>query len=146
MQRRELLGVLGATAAGLVAVTGGQANAAQGHQGKAHEDSLKACGDCAKMCDETFHHCYVQVAEGKRDHAKPLHFTSDCAAFCGLASCMIARHSPLMSYSCHACADACKACAAECDKHDSPEMKACAKSCRVCETACREMVATMSSR
>ena len=77
MQRRELLGVLGATAAGLVAMTGGEAHAA--HLDKAHEDCLKACSDCAKTCDETFHHCYMQVAEGKRDHAKPLHLVSDCA-------------------------------------------------------------------
>ena len=146
MQRRELLGVLGVTAAGLVAATGGQAHAAQGHHDKAHEDCLKACSDCAKTCDQTFHHCYMQVAEGKRDHAKALHLTSDCAAFCGLAACMIAKHSPLMASSCHACAEACKACAAECDKHDSPEMKACAQSCRDCEKACHEMVKAMSGR
>ncbi len=144
MQRRELLGVLGATAAGLVAMTGGEAHAA--HLDKAHEDCLKACSDCAKTCDETFHHCYMQVAEGKKEHAKALHLTSDCAAFCGLSACMIAKHSPLMAYSCHACAEACKACAAECDKFDSPEMKACAKSCRDCEKSCLEMVRTMSSR
>ncbi len=144
MQRRELLGVLGATAAGIVAVTGGEAKA--GHPDKAHEDCLRACSDCTKTCDETFHHCYMQVAEGKRDHAKPLHFTSDCAAFCSLASHMIAKHSPLMAYSCNACAEACTACAAECDKFDSPEMKACAKSCRDCEKTCREMVREMSSR
>lgn len=143
MKRRELLGVLGATAAGLTAVMGGGASASS--PDKAHEDCLKACSDCAKTCDHTFHHCYLQVAEGKRDHAKALHLASDCAAFCSLAACMIAKHSPLMAHSCEACAEACKACAAECDKISSPEMKACAESCRDCETACRAMVKKMSS-
>ena len=143
MDRRELLGVLGATAAGLVATAGGRAQAAQGHHDKLHQGCLKACADCAKACDMTFHHCVTQVAEGKKEHAKALHLASDCAAFCGLAACMIARESPLMAAACHACAEACKACAAECDKLDSAEMKACAKSCRECEKSCVEMVKAM---
>jgi len=141
MHRRELLGVLGATVAGLIAVTGGEAHAAP--MDKAHEDCLKACTDCAKECGETFHHCYMQVAQGKKEHAKALHLVSDCAEFCGLSASMIAKHSPLMVHSCLACAEACKACATECDKFDSAEMKACAKSCRECEKSCLEMVKAM---
>ena len=141
MHRRELLGVLGATATGLVAVTGSEAHAAP--LDKAHEDCLKACSDCADVCNETFHHCYMQVAQGKKEHAKALQLVSDCAEFCGLSASMIAKHSPLMAYSCHACTEACKACAAECDKFDSAEMKACAKSCRDCEKSCLEMVKAM---
>lgn len=141
MDRRELLGVLGATAAGLVAVTGSPAQAAVAMG--PHEDCLKACSDCAKTCDMTYHHCLTLVAEGKKEHAKALGLASDCAAFCGLSAGMIARSSPLMAYSCEACAEACKACAAECDKHDSAEMKACAKACRACEKSCMDMVKAM---
>ena len=104
MDRRELLGLLGAGAVGL-----GALNAARGDDNaddhcceldKTHEDCLKACADCAKTCDMTFHHCYMKVAEGKKEHAKSLHLLSDCAGFCGLSACMIAKHSPLMAYSC----------------------------------------------
>jgi hypothetical protein len=149
MKRRELLGALGAGAAGLaVASTGsalgqGPATEVAHRHDKTHEDCLKACSDCAKMCDETFHHCYMQVAEGKRDHAKPLHLVSDCAGFCSLSACMIAKHSPLMAYSCGSCADACHATASEVEKFDAPEMKAAAKSLRACEASCREMVKAM---
>ena len=59
---------------------------------------------------------------------------------------MIAKHSPLMLYSCHACAEACTACATECDKFDSPEMKACVRLCLDCERTCLEMVRELSSR
>src|SRR6266567_4454081 len=98
MKRREMLGVLGAGAAGLAALSTASAQAQHesehaGHHDKFHEDCLKACADCAKACDETFHHCYQQVAEGKRDHAKSLHLVSDCAGFCSLSACMIAKHS-----------------------------------------------------
>ena len=141
MHRRELLGVLGATAAGLVAIDGGEAHAAP--LDKAHADCLKACSDCATECNETFHHCVVQVAEGKKEHAKALSLVSDCAEFCGLSATMIAKHSAMMVHSCLACAEVCKACAAECDKFDSAQMKACVKACRECETSCREMVKAM---
>jgi hypothetical protein len=90
MERRTMLGMLGAGAVG-AALIGKNAVADDTHDhehahahDKTHEDCLKACSDCAKSCDEAFHHCYMQVAEGKKEHAKPLHMVSDCAGFCSL--------------------------------------------------------------
>jgi hypothetical protein len=148
MKRREMLGALGVGAAGLAALSAGEARAQHEHEhahqhDKVHEDCLKACSDCAKTCDETFHHCYMMVAEGKREHAKPLHLVSDCAGFCSLSACMIAKHSPLMVHSCAACAEACKATAAEVEKFDSREMKEAARALHDCERSCRAMVAAM---
>jgi hypothetical protein len=91
----------------------------------------------------TFHHCYLLVAEGKKEHAKSLHLLSDCAGFCSLSACTIAKHSPLMVHSCAACAEACKATAAEVGKFDDREMRQAAKSLRDCEEACRKMVKAM---
>lgn len=148
LKRRELLGALGAGAAGLAMAS--TTSAAQQHEreaahrhDKTHEDCLKACSDCARMCDETFHHCYMQVAEGKRDHAKPLHLLSDCAGFCSLSACMIAKHSPLMAHACASCAEACADTAAVVEKFDAPEMKAATKSLHTCEASCRAMVKAM---
>ena len=45
----------------------------------------------------------------------------------------------MISIVCLACADACKMCAAECSKHDDPQMKECVAACKACETACRAM-------
>jgi len=146
MKRRELLGALGAGAAGLAALSTAPASAqehAGHHHDQVHEDCLKACSDCAKTCDETFHHCYLQVSEGKKEHAKALHLVSDCAGFCSLSACMIAKHSPLMVHSCAACAEACKATAAECENFDSPEMKSAVQKLRKCESSCRDMVKAM---
>ena len=145
MKRREMLGVLGTTAAGLVAVAGRAAGAehkARQHS-ESHEDCIKACQECARSCNETFHHCYEQVAQGKKEHAKALHLVADCAKFCNLSSDLVANGSPLMVYSCAACADACKVCAAECDKFEASEMKECAKLCHACEKTCRAMVQDM---
>ena len=55
MERRELLGVLGAGAVGLATLS--RATAADPedhhHHDKAHEDCMKACGECARSCNET---------------------------------------------------------------------------------------------
>ena len=83
------------------------------HRDKAHEDCLKACEACERSCNETFHHCYMQVAAGKKEHARALHLVADCAKFCDLSADLIANQSPLMVHACAACAEACKACAAE---------------------------------
>jgi hypothetical protein len=148
MDRREMIGMLGVGAVGMAALSGreaqGQAQSADHAKLDAiHKECLEACGDCAKTCDMTFHHCYVQVSEGKRDHAKPLHLVADCAGFCTLAARNIARHSPLMAYSCEACAEACKATLAEVSRFDSPEMKNAARSLAKCEKSCRAMVEAM---
>lgn len=148
MDRRELLGVLGAGTVGLAAFS-----AEAGEKGsdmcctldKVHEDCLKACSDCAKACDMTFNHCVKEVAQGKKEHAKSLKLAAECAEFCGLSACMIAKQSSLMAYSCHACAEACKATMAEVAKFDSPEMKATAEKLRECERSCMAMVAHMKS-
>jgi hypothetical protein len=147
MDRREMLGMLGAGALGLSALSANaddeKCDTSCCELDKVHEDCLKMCAKCAKVCDQTFHHCYLELSRGKKEHAKALHLVSDCAGFCGLSACMIAKHSPLMAYSCTACAEACKATAAEVEKFDSETMKAAAKKLHDCEQSCREMVASM---
>ena len=145
MDRREWIGMLGAGAVGLTALSGREA-LAQGTSAKlddVHKECLEACSECAKSCDMAVHHCLTQVAEGKREHAKPLQYANDCAGFCALSACNVAKHSPLMAYSCEACADACKASLAVISKFDSDEMKAAAKALARCEKACLAMVEAM---
>jgi len=146
MDRRAMLGMLGAGAVG-VAVTGREAAAAdEKHMhDKVHDDCLKACADGARACDETFHHCVMEVAAGKKEHARSVQLLSDCAGFCALSACMIAKHSPLMAYSCMACAEACKSTVAEIAKFDSEEMKVAAQALRTCEKSCLAMVDSMKS-
>src|SRR4028119_1019888 len=108
MNRREILSVLGAGAAGLAAVPTGLALARQEkgnheHDHEAHQDCLKACSDCADECNAMFHHCLELTREGKQGHAHPAQVALDCAAFCTLSATLIARHSPLMIHACQAC-------------------------------------------
>lgn len=154
MDRRELLGVLGAGAVGLAGFAPGEVRGDEEHKGhhhdKMHEDCMKACADCARWCNETSGHCLEQLREGSGDrkiHAQVHELTMDCQEFCVLSATLIARGSDLMMYSCDACADACRVCADACDKHPESEMvKACAEACRTCERSCRAMVKSMRGR
>jgi hypothetical protein len=141
MDRREMLGMLGVGAVGLAAMSGREAAA---HElDPVHKECLEACSDCAKACDMGFHHCLTLAAEGKKEHAKPLEYFESCAGFCALSACNIAKHSPLMAFSCDACEDACKETLAVVSKSDSPEMKAAAKALARCEKSCAAMVEAM---
>ena len=146
MDRRELLGLLGAGAVSLTALNTQAADKdadACCQLDKTHEDCLKACGDCAKSCDMSFHHAVMEMSGGKKDAAKVVQLLSDCASFCGLSACMISRMSPLMVNSCNACAESCRMTLMEVEKCDSDVMKATAQKLRACEQSCRTMVASM---
>lgn len=147
MHRRELLGTLGVTAAALTAVTGGSAFAAA-HDDKedAHEKCADACFDCEDECSEGFHHCLMQVKSGKTAHAKAMQLCVDCADICSTSGKLVARMSPLMAYTCRACAECCDVCLAECEKLGDKELKDCCESLRKCSASCKEMVKAMGKR
>ena len=122
---------------------GAAAPAAHAHDehGKHFEACAKVCADCQVECEKNFHHCAKLVEAGKKEHARAMHLSVDCAELCAAAGRLSGRHSELAVPACEACAKACETCAAECDKFQNmPEMKACADKCRECAKSCREMV------
>jgi hypothetical protein len=144
MNRREVLGALGVTAAGLAALAGTPARADEPtgpHQHGELDKCAKACADCMNSCTSCFHHCAHQLADGKKEHAVTMQTCNDCAEICAAAAKIVGRHGPLSGPVCDACARSCDTCAAACEKFASDEhMKACAKACRDCARACREML------
>jgi hypothetical protein len=139
MDRRELLGVLGAGAAGLVALDGGQARADQ--EGP-HDDPIKTLGECAKICDEAARHCLDEYRHGGKhaeDHTRANKAAMDCRDFCVLAAKLMARKSPMARYAHMGAVAACRACA-EASEHCYDEvMKECARQTRICERMCRRL-------
>lgn len=137
------LSVIGLTGMGLAARISAapQPPASAPDQHHAMYDACaKVCADCMLNCEKTAHHCTESVTAGKKEHAKAMKVTADCAGFCALAAKMTASQSELAAPACEACAKACDKCAAECEKFlDMPEMKACVELCKKCATSCREM-------
>ena len=111
--------------------------------GDIHEKCADACSDCAKECNQGFHHCFKQVQAGKAGHAKAMHLCVDCGEVCSTSAKLVARMSPLMTITCHACAESCEACIAECEKLNDPGMKETVESLKKCAASCREMVKAM---
>ena len=144
MDRRELLGVLGATTAGLLAVGGtSEARAAQGGEKNIHEQCAEACFDCEKMCNHAFHYCFKEVEAGKKEYLKAIHLCVDCGDVCSTSGKLVARMSPLMVHTCRACAESCDDCIAACEMLDAPDIKEFVASLRKCSETCREMVQAM---
>ena len=140
MDRRQLLGVLSASAAGLVALGGGQAFA---DLEEPYDDPIKTLGECAKICDEAANHCLDELRKGGKHaeaHAKTHEAVMDCQAFCVLTATLMARKSPMAKYAHQGAVAACRKCAVACEACHNGIMKECAILCRVCEKICHQIV------
>src|SRR5262249_41409125 len=112
LRRRELLGSIGTSAAGLaIMATSAQAGSTEAQTGlhdpkqeQMWRECDEGCGHWEAPCNASFHHCISLAAAGKTHHAKMAQIVADCAAFCNLSAVLIARHSPLLVESCRACA------------------------------------------
>jgi hypothetical protein len=144
MIRREMLGALSVSAAGLVGAIGRGARG--GHENlrdEVHRSCFTNWQACKRECHLAVHHCYAKLTEGDKAYAKALQLVADCAAFCVLSATLIARRSPLVAHACSACALACQDCGTECDKLKERELNDCARACPNCETTCRSMVKSL---
>jgi hypothetical protein len=140
--RREF-GLMGLSAAALAALeTQVLGQESRGAEDK-YEKCAAACSDCQRQCDACGHHCATLLAEGKKDHMASLQSCMDCADFCSAAAQIVARQGVFANLICQGCAEACKRCGMECEKHASHDkiMARCAEACRACEKACRAMIA-----
>lgn len=116
-------------------------NAADERHVVSHDNCAKACSDCQRSCELCSTHCSKMLMEGKKEHMATLETCRDCATVCSAAASIVARKGPFAEMICTSCAEACKQCALECEKHkDDPMMKRCAEQCRACESACKEML------
>jgi hypothetical protein len=144
MDRREMLGLVGAGAVGLTSAAVGRAQQQEHRHHAEHDKHLDTINECFKVCNETAHHCLEQTVKNPGDarvHAKIHEMAMDCQAFCALTSALMARHSDLMAYAHQSCAEACRCCAETCESATtkSAQVTDCAKACRACEKVCREM-------
>lgn len=130
MDRRDVLGVLGAGAAGLVSL-GGTARAQQ-HE---HAGHSKALDECRDLCGRAADHCLDRLRKGGQNAAnaelgaRAHELTMDCQQFCSLATDLTSRGSPVAHHA-HAA----------CEKMAGDKlMQDCARACREAEKLCRQM-------
>nr|WP_193318952.1 four-helix bundle copper-binding protein [Nonomuraea phyllanthi] len=107
---------------------------------------IEACVRCAQACTACADACLSEdmVAE----LTKCVRTDLDCADICETTARVLSRHT---GYDAHmtrailqACAQACKACGDECERHTRHRHCAvCAEACRACERACRDLLGAL---
>ena len=95
---------------------------------------LQQLNACIAVCNI----CYKASLSGEDvgSMSRCIALTRDCADVCQLASAALARDSELIDSILKLCAEACQACAAECEKHNHLHCLRCAEVCSHCVDIC----------
>lgn len=110
---------------------------------------IEACFDCAQACVACADACL-----GERDLAmlvRCIRLEQDCADICLAAGRVLSRQAELggglARATVEACAQACRLCGEECQRHAShmEHCRVCAEACRRCEQACRELASSLAA-
>ena len=102
---------------------------------------LDALNACIAACEHCASSCLKE--EDVKMMARCISIDRDCADICALTARFVARDSEHAQHVMRECAEICKICGDECEKHAAqmPHCKECAEACRRCEQACRTAMA-----
>ena len=103
------------------------------------ESCIKACLDCATVCDHCFGACLSE--QQVQMMARCIQLDRECSEVCRLAAAMMANGSESAGAVCKLCAEVCRKCGEECAKHDAEHCQQCAKTCMNCAEECSRMAA-----
>lgn len=102
---------------------------------KKNQSLLEALNNCAAACN----HCATACLDEQdvKMMARCIKLDMDCADICQLTAAFVARGSDHAVHLLKECAEICKACAEECEKHSHMEhCRKCAEICRHCAEVC----------
>lgn len=108
---------------------------------------IEACGACAQACVLCADSCLAERAVA--DLVACVRLDLDCADVCESTQRVLSRRTgeddTLVRTLVKACAEACRLCGEECDRHAARHEHCwvCAEACRRCECACRELLAAL---
>jgi Domain of Unknown Function (DUF326) len=101
---------------------------------------IDACGECAGTCTSCADACLSE--EMVSELRKCIRLNLDCAEICTATGRVLIRQTEydaaLSKTQVEACAEACRTCAEECERHADvhDHCRLCAQSCRRCEETC----------
>ncbi len=105
------------------------------HLSDEERDCLENCFEAAEVCEWCADEC---AGEGE-EMAECLRLCRDVADVATLHARFMARDSAYSGHLAETCAEACEACADECDQHDAEHCQVCADVLRECAESCRTM-------
>jgi Domain of Unknown Function (DUF326) len=110
---------------------------------------IDACFDCAQSCTACADACLGEYDVGMV--IRCIRTCQDCSDVCIATGRILSRQTEfvpeLAQAIVHACAQACRACGEECERHaDHHEhCRVCAEACRRCEEACEEVLSALAA-
>lgn len=108
-------------------------------------ECIEACFGCAQACTACADACLGE--EQVSQLVRCIRLNLDCADICDTTGRVLSRQTEpepgLLRAQLQACAEACRACGAECERHAGhhEHCRVCAESCRRCEEACNRLLA-----
>ena len=151
MNRRQFIG--GTAAISLAAATtlanahghhdhGSHSHAANSTD-NAYEAARKAAGHCVAAGQVCLAHCITLLSKGDTSMKDCAAAANQMLALCGAMQNLAAQNSRLTPSLAKVCIEACKQCAAACQKHTAhhAECKACYESCTDCIKECEKIAA-----
>lgn len=111
------------------------------------KECIEAWYDCAQSCTSCADACLAE--QSVQELVRCIRLNLDCAEVCNSTGNILARLTDpdvtLIRKQLEACAEACRVCAEECERHVEMHQhcRLCAAACRRCEEACRRMLQTM---
>ena len=103
------------------------------------EHCAEECARSFEICTRTATHC-LELG-GRHAEAVHINLLLDCAEICRTSEAVLRRGSARYSLICWACAQICRACAADCERlaGGDPVMTECAAQCRHCAESCEDV-------
>ena len=109
----------------------------------AYEAARKAAGYCVAAGQVCLTHCITLLSKGDTSMKDCAAAVNQMLALCGAMQNLAAQNSRLTPSLAKVCIEACKQCAAACQKHAAhhAECKACYESCTDCIKECEKIAA-----
>lgn len=99
---------------------------------------IQNCLQSHQVCEQLIQHCLKKG--GMHASQSHIRLLQDCSEICEVSANFMIRQSDLHGRTCGICAEACLACAADCESMSDDEMmQMCAQVCRRCAESCQKM-------
>ncbi len=107
---------------------------------------IEACFECAQTCTACADACLSE--QMVTELTRCIRVDLDCADICDTTGRVLSRHTGydanITRTILQACAQACKSCGDECEKHtEMGHCAVCTQACRRCELACRQLLSVL---
>ena len=102
------------------------------------KELVSKLGECAHICNDCFMQCLGE--DNVKMMVECIGLCKECGKICTHKVGLVYKGAHFKKQQLELCIEACRACAEECEKHDTDHNRECVEACRTCEKACRDFL------